>query len=100
MKWREWRGKPCWLEATSYGLEVVDELAEYMAYCYTARGNRETTIEDKLVAVNFFHEYWMGRSLPLDHFRIKVVKEGIKRAHVEKGTQQRVREPLSWAAKE
>lgn len=30
-----------WLEA---------ELAEYMAYCCVARGNRETTIADKLVA--------------------------------------------------
>ena len=29
-------------------------------------------------------------------FRIKAVKEGIKRAHVEGGSQQRIRRPLSW----
>ena len=34
--------------------------------------------------------------LPLSHFRVKAVKEGIKRAHVEGGTQQRMRRPLSW----
>ena len=38
----------------------------------------------------------MGRSLPLNHYRIKAVKEGIQRAHVEGGTQQRVRRALSW----
>ena len=48
------------------------------------------------MAVNFFHEQWMGKTLPLNHFRIKAVKEGIKRAHVEGGTQQRMRRPLSW----
>ena len=47
------------------------------------------------MAVNFFHEQWMGKTLPLNHFRIKAIKEGIKRAHVEGGTQQRMRRPLS-----
>jgi len=55
VKCREWRGKSCWLEATASELEVVDELAEYMAYRFAARGIRETTIVGKLVAVNFFH---------------------------------------------
>ena len=72
------------------------KLAEYMAYCCAVRGNRETTVAGKLVAVNFFHEQWVGRSLPLKHFRIKAVKEGIKRSHVEGGYQQRVRRPLTW----
>ena len=38
----------------------------------------------------------MGTPLPLNYFRIKGIKEGIKRAHVEEGTQQRMRRPLSW----
>ena len=59
-------------------------------------GEPESTVAGKLVAVNFFHEQWMGKTLPLNHFRIKAVKEGIKRAHVEGGTQQRMRRPLSW----
>ena len=83
MKWREWRGRSCWLEVTASELEVVDELAEYVAYCCAVRGNRESTVVGKLVAVNFFHEQWMGKSLPRNHFRIKAVKEGINRAPVE-----------------
>ena len=84
------------MEATAAELKVVDELAEYMTFCCAVRGNRESTVAGKLVAVKFFHEQWMGKSLPLNHFRIKAVREGIKRAHVEEGTQQRVRRPLSW----
>ena len=41
---------------TAFELEVVDELAEYMAYCCAVRGNRESTVAGKLVAVDFFHE--------------------------------------------
>ena len=96
VKWREWRGRSCWLEATASELEVVDELAEYMAYYCAVRGDRESTVAGKLMAVNFFHEQWMGKTLTLNHFRIKAVKEGIKRAHVEGGTQQRIKRPLSW----
>lgn len=58
-------------------LEVVDESAEYMVYCCAASGNRETMMVGKSIAVNFFHMQWLGKSLPLNHFRIKMVKEGI-----------------------
>ena len=74
------------MKATASELEVVDELAEYMAYCCAVRGNRDSTVAGKLVAVNFFHEQWMGKSLSLNHFRIKAVKVGIQRAHVEGAT--------------
>ena len=50
----------------------------------------------KLVAVNLYHEQWVGVSLPLQHFRIKAVKKGIKRAHVEAGNQTWARRPLAW----
>lgn len=46
-------------------IEVVDELAGYMVYCFDALGNLETTIADKLVAVNLFHEQWVETSLLL-----------------------------------
>ena len=94
----------------------MDEIVEYMVYCCATQGKREMMMARKLVAVNFFHFYfvatgwifeiglcvnsnsineqWLGRSLPIDHFRIKTVKEGIKKAHVEGVTQQRVRMPL------
>jgi len=34
--------------------------------------------------------------MPLGNPLIRSVKQGIKRAHVEKGSQQRVRMPLAW----
>ena len=67
------------MEATAFELDVVDELAEYMAYCCAIRGNRETTVAGKLVTVNFFHEQWVGRTLLSNYFQIKAVKEGKKR---------------------
>ena len=62
--------------------------------CVRAGGVRGVLLRG--TAINVFHEQWVGRSLPLDHFWIKTVKEGIKRAHVEGGTQQRMRRLLSW----
>ena len=70
--------KSCLLEANESELDVVDELAE----C-AAQGNRETTIAGQLIAVNVLYEQWVRTLLPLDHFRIKAVKEGIKKAHVK-----------------
>lgn len=40
-----------------------------------------------LVAGNFFLEQWVGKSLPLNHFRIKAVKDDIQNLHEEGGTQ-------------
>ena len=50
----------------------------------------------KLMTVDFYHEQWLGLSLPLQHFRIKVARKGIKRAHVGAGDEKRVRRPLTW----
>lgn len=72
-----WRGKDYWIEMTASGTEVVEELKKYRAYCCTVRGRRETPVSGKLVAVNVFHERRIAKSLPLDYFRIKAVKEGI-----------------------
>ena len=66
MKGRDWRGRSCWLEATTSELEVVDKLAEYMAYCCAVRRNRVSTVAGKLIAANF-RKQWMGKSLPLNH---------------------------------
>ena len=59
----------------------MDERAEYIAYCCAVRGNRESTVAVKLVAVQFFHEQWMRKSLTQKHFRIKTVREWIKGTH-------------------
>lgn len=43
-------------------------------------GKQEGTIMGKLQAVNFYHEQWMGLLLPLGHFRVKLVRQGVARA--------------------
>lgn len=72
----------------------MDELVEYMVYSSAAWGNQETMIAGKLVAINFFNEKWLGRSLPLHHFQAKASRERIKREHVNRGTEQRQRRLL------
>lgn len=69
MQLREWRRNSCVSEPTPSELEVVNALAEYMAYVYAARGNRETTITGNSIAVNFVNEEWVERSLLLDDFK-------------------------------
>ena len=77
-------------------IELAVELAEFMGYCWADKGNKETTISGKLVAINLYHEQFVGLSMPLGNPLIRSVKQGNKRAHVEKGTEQRMRRPLTW----
>lgn len=44
----------------------------------------------------FNHEHWMSLTLPLVHFRVKAVRQGKKRAHIEAGNQPKLRRPLTW----
>ena len=53
VKWWEWRNKSCWLDARVSERELVEELAKFMAYCGAVRGNKETTVAGKIVAMNF-----------------------------------------------
>lgn len=62
---------------------MVDELAVFMEYCYATWGNKEGTIMGILRAVKLYHEQRMGLLPLLGNLRVKVVKQGIKRAHVE-----------------
>lgn len=96
VSWRSFVGKGSWLQKELGEMELVAELTEFMGYCCAEKGNKETTIAGKLVAINFYHEQFVGLSLPLGNPLIRSVKQGIKRAHVEKGSQQRVRRPLTW----
>ena len=57
---------------------------------------KEATVAGKLVALNFYNERWVGLSLPTSHVRVRAVRQGIKRAHVESGSGQRLRRPLTW----
>ena len=96
VNWRSFVGKGCWLQKGMGEVGLVAGLAEFMGYCCPEKGNKETTITGKLVAINFYHEQFVGLSLPLGSPLIKSVKQGIKRARIEKGTQLRVRKPLTW----
>ena len=49
-----------------------------------------------MVAIIFFHEQFVVLSMPLDNPLIRSGRQGIKRAHVEEGSQERVRRPLTW----
>ena len=75
--------------------ELVDELAECMAYCCAERENKEASVAWKSMVVKFYHEQWGRLPLPLQQFRVKAVKKGIKMAHAEVGNQARVRRPLT-----
>ena len=77
-------------------MEFVVELAEFMGYCGAEKVNKETTFAGELVVINLYLELFVGLSLPRGNPLSKSVRQGIKRAHVEKGTQQRVRRPLTW----
>jgi len=96
VSWRSFVGKECWLRKDMGEMELVEELAEFMGFCCAGKGNKESTIVGKLVAINFYHEQFVGLSVPLGNPFIRSVRQGIKRAHVEKGSQQRVRRPLTW----
>ena len=76
--------------------ELAAELAELMGYYRAEKVNKETTIAGELVATIFYHEQFMRMLTPLGIPLIRSAKQGIKRAHVEKGTQQRVRRPFTW----
>ena len=89
--WRMWvscrvtREKRIWSRGEMNEWGLVD-LAELMTYYCAERKNKEVPVAGKLVAVNVYHEQWVGLPLPLQHFRIKAVRKGIKRVHVEAGT--------------
>ena len=68
--------------------KLVAGLVEFMGFCCAEKGNKETTIAGKLVAINFYHEQFVGLSMLLGNPLIKSVKQGIKRAHVEEGAQK------------
>ena len=80
-------GKGCWLKKGMREAELAAELTEFMGYCCTGKGNKESTIASNLVVVRFYHEQLVGLYFPLSNPLIRSVKEGIKRAHADKGTQ-------------
>ena len=95
IRWK-YAGKGIWVEEVTGKARMGEELVQYMAFCCAVKTNIKTTVAGELEAVNFYHEQWVGLSLPISHVRVKAVRRGIKRAHVESGSQQRVRRPLTW----
>ena len=89
-------GKGSWLQKGMGEAQLAAELTECLGYCCARKGNKKSTIASKLVEAHLYHELFVGLYLPLGNPLIRSVKRGIQRAHVEKGTQQRVRRPLTW----
>jgi len=56
VSWRSLVGKGCWLQKDMGEMELVGELVEFMGYCCAEKGNKESTVVGKLVAINFYHE--------------------------------------------
>ena len=75
VNWRLFVRKGCWLQKAMGEMELVAEVAESMGYCCAEKGNKETTIAGKLVVINFYHEQFMGLSLPFGNPLIKSVKQ-------------------------
>ena len=96
---RKYAGKGIWLEEEMGKAGMATEQVQHMAFCCAVKKNKEATVAGKLVAVNFYHEQWVGLPLPISHARVKAVRQGIKRAHVESGSQQRVRSLKSGSVK-
>ena len=96
VSWRSFIGKECWLRKDMRAMELVKELVEFMAYCCAGKGSKESTTVGKLVAINFYHEQFLGLSVPMSNPLIRSVRQGIKRAHVGMGSQQKVKRPLTW----
>ena len=66
--------------------ELAAESTEFMGYCCAKQENEGLTIAGKLVAVQFYHEQFVGQSLPIGNSLIRFLNPGIKKAHEEKGT--------------
>ena len=96
VSWRSFIGTGCWLPKDMGEMDLVGELVGFIGYCCAEKGNKESTIVGKLVAINFYHEQFLGLPVPMSNPLIRSVGQGIKRAHVGMGSQQNVRRPLTW----
>ena len=59
------RRKGCWLRKYIGEMELVGDLVEFMGYSCAGKGNKESTIVHKLVAISFYHEQLLGPSVPM-----------------------------------
>ena len=97
VSWRSFVGKGCWLQKDMGEMELVGELVEIMGYCCAKKRNKESTTYSRQVGGDYFyHEQFVGLSAPMNNPLIRSVTQGIKRAHAETGSQQRVRRPMTW----
>ena len=48
------------------------------------------------MAINLYYEQFLGLSVPMSNPLIRSVRQSVKRAHVEMGSQQKVRRSLTW----
>lgn len=54
-----------------------------MGYCCAGKYNKKSTIVGKSVAINCYHQQFLGLPVPLGNPLIRSARQGIKRVHVE-----------------
>ncbi|CAM9689179.1 unnamed protein product [Laminaria digitata] len=96
VKWRQDVVKRSAYLDVELGEELVaEEISKYLAYMYFSRGNKISTVDGKLTAIQYFHRR-VGIDLPMKNHFIKSVKAGIAREGALKGEAPRIRRPISW----
>ena len=91
MSWRLFFGKGCWLRKDMGEMELVGDLVEFMGYCWARKENKELTIVGKVLEIDFYHDQFLGLSVPMSFPLIRSVRQDIIRAQVGMGSQHRVR---------
>lgn len=77
-------------------MDLVAALEEFVARC-AEKENTETPIASKLGMIYIYHEHFVRLSMPLGNPLIESAKQGINKAHVDKGTQQTATRSLPWS---
>lgn len=68
-----------------------------MALLFGQRQNLASTIRSKISALNYYHKMWGGGELPVQHFHVKAVTQGIIRRQGLSGANVRpLRRGLTW----
>ena len=76
--------------------DMVWALIDFAAWCFESEGNLARTISGKLAAVQYYHRVEAQVEIVTSSPVIKWALKGIARFHVEAGTGQRVRLPVTW----
>ena len=88
---------PDFIVASLCDSEKSAQIGDFMALLFSKRQNQASTIRSKISALNYYHKMWGGGELPVKHFHVKAVTQGITRRQGVSGANVRpVRRGLTW----